>query len=78
MRSHTCLRREIDHTLRLMILEGLFDSFAVGDIDAQMGVTGVARVAREAGFLYCRVVVIVVVVYADDRIATLQQPKDQS
>lgn len=47
----------------------------VDQIDAQMGVVGVVNMASQSCFFKCWVIVVVVVVYANDCVATRQEPE---
>lgn len=75
--AHTGLSREVDDTLRPMGIKDRFNGAAIGEIDAQVGVFMVLSVAGQPRFLYSRIVIVVVVIDAYDRIATLKQPQNE-
>ncbi len=75
--AHTGLGGEVDDALGLVSGKGRFDSAAIGEVDAQMGIAGVLGVAGQPRFLDNRIVVVVVVVDADDCIAALKQPQNE-
>ena len=57
--AHAGLGGEVHHALGLVISEGGFDGFPVGQINAQVGIVRVVRVACQPGFLDGRVIVVV-------------------
>ena len=53
------------------------NGLAVSQVDAQMGVVGVLGVTRQASLFKGRVVIVVVVVYANDCVAARQEPEHE-
>lgn len=66
--AHACLGSEVNHSLRLMGGEAVFHRLAVGKVDAQVGVVRVLGMSRQSRFLDRRVVIVVVIIDADNRI----------
>jgi len=60
---------QVDHA------SGGFHRLAVGKVNAQVGVIGVSGVTREPRFLDRRIIVVVMVVDADDGVAAFEQPQ---
>ncbi len=75
--AHASLGGEVDDTLRLMSGEGCFHCLTVDEVDPQVGVVRMISMPRETGFLDGRVVVVVVVVDADDNVTSLEQTQGQ-
>ena len=71
--AHTGLRSEIHHSLRSMRSERIFDSFFVGQINTQVNVILMIGMSSQSRFFDGRVVVVVVIVDANDGIAAFQQ-----
>lgn len=71
--THAGLGSEIDHTLGLVGSEASFHRLAIGKIDTQVSVIGMIGISRHPCLLNSRVVVVVVVINANDNIATSQQ-----
>ena len=71
--AHAGLGGKIHHALRLVGGETRFHGLAVGNINTQVSVVRMVGVTGQTGFLDGRVVVVVVVVDADDAIAAIQQ-----
>ena len=79
--AHPGLGGQVDDALRPVGGKGGFDVLAVTEVNAQVcvvGVPGMVGVASQPRLLDGGVVVIVVVVDADDVVAPLQQTQDES
>ena len=70
--AHAGLSSKVDDTLRLVGDKALFHGFAIAQIDAQVGVVWVAGMACQPCLFDGRVVVVVVVVDANDGVATFK------
>lgn len=75
--AYPCLGGEVHHALRLVLCETVLHGLPVGQVDAQVGVVGVVGVTRQLRFLDGRIVIVVVVVDADDGVATVQKAKNE-
>lgn len=64
---------QVDHALGFMGLEQFGHARSVGHVHADMGVVGVVSLAGQPGFLQRGAVVVVVVIDADNGVATLKQ-----
>ena len=73
--ANTGLRGKVHHALWLVRFKGVLYGLAIGKVDAQMGVPGVLGVTRQASIFKGRVVIVVVVVYANDCVAARQEPE---
>ena len=70
--AHPGLGGEVDHALRLVRGEGCFYGAAVSQVDAQVCVIKVIGIPCQSRFFDCGVVIIVVVVNANNRVAALK------
>ena len=75
--AHPGLSGEVDHALGLVRGKSCFDRLAVGQIDAQVGVVGVIGMPGQARFFDGRVVIGVVVVNANNRVAAFEQTQGE-
>ncbi len=71
--THTGLRGQVHHPLRLERGEGVVHRSCIGQIGALVDVVRMFGEARQAGFLQRRVVIVVVVVDPINGIAARQQ-----
>ena len=71
--THARLRREMGNHIEVIGRKQMRHGFAVGDVHFMEREFRVAAQAGKAGFLEADVVIVVEVVYADDRVAALQQ-----
>ena len=68
--ANTSLSCQIDHPLRLVSFKGVLNGLTVDQVDAQMGVVRVLGVTRKTSLFKCRIVIVVVVIDANDCVAT--------
>ena len=75
--SYTSLGSEINHALGLVRGKSELDRLTVGQVDTQVNVVWMIGMAGQTRFFDSRIIIIVVVVNADNFIATFKQTKDE-
>jgi len=75
--AHPGLGGKVNHTLGLVRGKSGFDRLTVGKVDAQVGVVGVISMPGQTRFFDGRVIIVVVVVNADNLIAAFEQTKGE-
>jgi len=71
--AHPSLGGKVDHALGLVRGKDGFDRLAVSQIDAQVGVVGVIGMPGQTRFFDSGVIIAVVVVNANNRVAAFKQ-----
>ncbi len=71
--AHTGQSCQIHNAQGLVGHKAAFNRFAVREVDSQVGVVGMFGKPPKAGFFASRIILVFVVIYADDGVATLQQ-----
>ena len=75
--AHPGLSGEVNHALGFVCGKGGFNRLTVGQVDAQVGVVGVISMPGQTRFFDGGVIIIVVVVNANNRVAAFKQTQDK-
>jgi len=76
--AHSSLGGEVDYALGLVRGKGFFYGATVSQVDAQVCVVDVIGMPGQSRFFDCGVVIIVVIVNANNRVAALKQTQGES